>query len=76
MQESIDERTNILNDRRVLLSLDVDDIKNQCIEKGIDFEKVNVDEVFRLHRKYMESDHVMEIYWETLDDAINESVVQ
>lgn len=66
-------KSNPLDDARVLLSVTTDDIKAQCEKIGVDYNSLDIENVFHLHRKYMEGDYVMGIYWQTLEDAILES---
>jgi NH3-dependent NAD+ synthetase len=71
---NLDYKTNDLRDRTVLLSLSVDDIKRVAKDLGIKYKDIDIDNVFHRHRKYMEGDYVMEIFWNTLEDAVRESV--
>jgi len=68
------EYQNPLDDKRVLLSVELDDIKNKARELGITLKDIDFDNVFYLHRKYMENDYVMQLYWDSLETAITESV--
>jgi len=63
---------NPLEDKRVMLSLETDDIKFRCKELKIRQKDIDFNNVFRLTRKHIE-DSLMDQYWDCLDYAIEES---
>jgi hypothetical protein len=63
---------NPLEDKRVMLSLEIDDIKEKCKELGIRQKDINFNEVFRLARKNIENS-LMNEYWDCLEYAIQDS---
>ena len=62
----------VLNDNRVMLSLDIDDIKMKCKELKIRQKDIDFEKVFYRARKYME-DSMMDQFWDCLVEAINDS---
>ena len=62
----------VLDDRRVMLALDIDDIKAQCKEMGINQKDIDFDNVFYQARKNMENT-MMDEYWSCLESAIEDS---
>ena len=72
---SIEEQTNPLDDSRVMLSLSIDDIEQKAEDLGIDFKKLDIENVFYQTRKYLENG-AMDMFWDALDSAILESVLE
>lgn len=67
-----DEKINPLDDRRVMLSLETDDIKMKCKEIGYKQKEIDFDKVFYRARKYMEN-CMMDQFWDCLVEAIEDS---
>ena len=61
-----------LNDRRIMLSLEIDDIKEKCKEMKVRQRDIDFDMVFYYARKHME-DSMMDQYWDCLEYAIENS---
>jgi hypothetical protein len=67
---------NPLDDRRVMLALEVDDIKGKCKELRISFKKLSqdqIDMIFYQTRKGIENG-AMDIFWYALESAIEDSI--
>jgi hypothetical protein len=65
---------NPLEDRRVLLTLELGDIESRCEDLKIDIKNVDTENVFYLMKKGIEFAVMDDLYWECLAEAIESSV--